>query len=31
MTAAWAPYVRFSVEPMISADEAIEAMKGMQP
>ena len=31
MTAAWAPYVRFNVEPMISADEAIEAMKGMQP
>ena len=31
MTAAWAPYVRFKVKPMISADEAIEVMKGMKP
>ncbi len=30
MTSAWAPYVRFKVKPMISADEAIEVMKGMQ-
>ena len=30
MTATWAPYVRFKVKPMISADEAIEVMKGMQ-
>ena len=30
MTSAWAPYVRFKVKPMISANEAIEVMKGMQ-
>ncbi|GAF99642.1 unnamed protein product [marine sediment metagenome] len=31
ITATWAPYVRFKIKPMISADEAIEALKGMQP
>ena len=31
LIAAWGPYVRFEVKPMISADEAIEALKGLQP
>ena len=30
LTAMWTPYVRFEVKPMISVDEAIETMKGMQ-
>ena len=30
MTASWSPYVSFEIAPMLSADEAIEAMN-IQP
>jgi hypothetical protein len=29
-TAAFAPYIKFEVRPMLSIDEVIDAMKGMQ-
>jgi len=30
MTSMWSPYVKFTIKPMLSADEAIEAMN-IQP